>query len=94
MALWVISFLNTDSVFRVSNQNPHMEATNDSAQGHTCSDTAKALTMMAGALKEKNHLEKSKAMFHHHQRKPISSLARKTEPSLPLIDSWTVELIC
>lgn len=30
-----------------------MEAANDSAQGHTCSDTAKVLTMMAGALRER-----------------------------------------
>lgn len=46
-------FFNNDSVFRVSNQNPYMEAANDSAQGHTCSDTAKVLTMMAGALRER-----------------------------------------
>lgn len=71
-----------------------MEAANDSAQGDTCSDPAEVPTMMAGALKEQDHLEKLKAMFHHHQRKHIGLLARKTKPSLPLIDSWTIEFIC
>lgn len=54
-----------------------MEIANDIAQGYTCGDPAKVLRTMDGALNEKDHLEKSKAMFHHHQGKNISLLARK-----------------